>query len=137
MFRKWLYLYIQYDIISVSSFFVWKGSETDSTLSLAPTEIYQSPLDSPWSRSMIDLTLDSEMDKYDLRQRMNLTLEEIQRRGELFCWQTRFACYQAEKELWESLCSSKQMIQEPNKYFPELNSVLKFQFWIIVCWKYN
>nr|XP_022297802.1 uncharacterized protein LOC111107104 isoform X12 [Crassostrea virginica] len=57
-----------------------EGSETDSTLSLAPTEIYQSPLDSPWSRSMIDLTLDSEMDKYDLRQRMNLTLEEIQRR---------------------------------------------------------
>uniref|UniRef100_K1RE93 WD repeat-containing protein 87 n=1 Tax=Magallana gigas TaxID=29159 RepID=K1RE93_MAGGI len=55
-------------------------SETDSSLSLAPTEIYQSPLDSPWSRSMIDLTLDSEIDKFELRQRMNLTLDEINKR---------------------------------------------------------
>ncbi|XP_052677430.1 uncharacterized protein LOC128158574 isoform X17 [Crassostrea angulata] len=56
-------------------------SETDSSLSLAPTEIYQSPLDSPWSRSMIDLTLDSEIDKFELRQRMNLTLDEINKRA--------------------------------------------------------
>ncbi|XP_061195425.1 uncharacterized protein LOC133203675 isoform X2 [Saccostrea echinata] len=56
-------------------------SGSESSLSLAPTEIYQSPLDSPWSRSMIDLTLDSEIDKYELRQRMNLTMEEINRRG--------------------------------------------------------
>lgn len=62
---------------------ILQESETDSSLSLAPTEIYQSPLDSPWSRSMIDLTLDSEIDKFELRQRMNLTLDEINKRGKI------------------------------------------------------
>lgn len=69
----------------IESLVIWlvilQDSETDSSLSLAPTEIYQSPLDSPWSRSMIDLTLDSEIDKFELRQRMNLTLDEINKRG--------------------------------------------------------
>lgn len=64
-------------------FVILQDSETDSSLSLAPTEIYQSPLDSPWSRSMIDLTLDSEIDKFELRQRMNLTLDEINKRGKI------------------------------------------------------
>nr|XP_022297793.1 uncharacterized protein LOC111107104 isoform X3 [Crassostrea virginica] len=85
-----------------------EGSETDSTLSLAPTEIYQSPLDSPWSRSMIDLTLDSEMDKYDLRQRMNLTLEEIQRR--------------AEEDLREARTSKERYIRRKMSFFSKLRN---------------
>jgi hypothetical protein len=63
--------------------FWFQDTDSESSLSLAPTEIYQSPLDSPWSRSMIDLTLDSEINKHDLRQRMNLTMDEIYRRGKI------------------------------------------------------
>lgn len=75
------------NVTETESLMIWlvilQESETDSSLSLAPTEIYQSPLDSPWSRSMIDLTLDSEIDKFELRQRMNLTLDEINKRGKI------------------------------------------------------
>ncbi|KAH3816567.1 hypothetical protein DPMN_118085, partial [Dreissena polymorpha] len=52
-------------------------SETETDISLAPSSIYMSPADSIESLSMIDLTLGADYSKYDLRDQMKATLNQI------------------------------------------------------------
>ncbi|XP_052781071.1 uncharacterized protein LOC128217749 isoform X2 [Mya arenaria] len=52
-------------------------SETETDISLAPSSIYMSPADSIESLSMIDLTLGADYSKYDLRDQMRATLDQI------------------------------------------------------------
>ncbi|XP_064632315.1 uncharacterized protein LOC135490771 isoform X2 [Lineus longissimus] len=47
--------------------------EEGSELSWAPTEIYFSPDDMPSERSLLDLTLTTDVSKYDLQQQMKVT----------------------------------------------------------------
>ncbi|XP_048253112.1 uncharacterized protein LOC124133882 isoform X3 [Haliotis rufescens] len=50
-------------------------SEEESEFSMAPTEIYFSPPDTPKPLSTLDLTLGSEVSKYDLVKHMEKTLQ--------------------------------------------------------------
>ncbi|KAK7499549.1 hypothetical protein BaRGS_00009201 [Batillaria attramentaria] len=52
-------------------------SEGESRLSLAPTETYLTPPPSPSSLSAVDMTLGSEVTKYDLLQQMKSTLKVL------------------------------------------------------------
>ncbi|XP_076448164.1 uncharacterized protein LOC143284909 isoform X2 [Babylonia areolata] len=52
-------------------------SDEEGRLSLAPTDIYLSPPSTPGSLSRVDLTLRSEVSKYDLLQQMKSTLQML------------------------------------------------------------
>ncbi|XP_069141292.1 uncharacterized protein [Argopecten irradians] len=54
-----------------------ESSESESDYSLAPTDTYLSPPDSPSRLSEIDLTLGSSYTKYDLLKQMNRTMRTL------------------------------------------------------------
>ena len=54
-------------------FYIFQDELSESELSWAPTEIYNSPLDTPKRLSLIDLTLTPEVSKYDLKSQMAQT----------------------------------------------------------------
>ncbi|KAK3608331.1 hypothetical protein CHS0354_030785 [Potamilus streckersoni] len=53
------------------------ASDSDSTLSMAPTYLYYSPPDSPGPLSNIDMTLGAGYSDYDLYKHMEFTMQEI------------------------------------------------------------
>ncbi|XP_052095144.1 uncharacterized protein LOC127730555 isoform X3 [Mytilus californianus] len=55
-------------------------SDTDSTLSFAPSDIYDSPILTPDSLSMWDLTMDSEVSKFDLLEHMKRTIKHLKQK---------------------------------------------------------
>ncbi|XP_052095434.1 uncharacterized protein LOC127730555 isoform X7 [Mytilus californianus] len=57
-------------------------SDTDSTLSFAPSDIYDSPILTPDSLSMWDLTMDSEVSKFDLLEHMKRTIKHLKQKAE-------------------------------------------------------
>ena len=68
-----------------------QDSDTDSTLSFAPSEIYESPILTPDSLSMWDLTMDSEVSKFDLLEHMKRTIKHMKQKGkELSTFQYKF-----------------------------------------------
>ena len=55
----------------------WQDVISESEMSMAPTDIYLSPLSSPRRLSMVDMTLTSDIEKYDLHRHA-----QHERRGE-------------------------------------------------------
>ena len=61
--------------------FPLQSSDTDSQFTPAPSDIYRSPLESPTSLSNVDMLLDSNINKYDLRKQMEATMGLLRKRG--------------------------------------------------------
>ncbi|KAL5018591.1 hypothetical protein ScPMuIL_004313 [Solemya velum] len=63
-----------------------EDTDTESSISFAPTDMYYSPPSTPGSLSLIDLTLGSEITKYDLIKQMDTTISSL-RKGETLGFQ--------------------------------------------------